>query len=66
MGIWPILPVHSSLLSRAGWNLLDVIVVAASLLSLGTSFLNLNVVRMLRAVRVLRLFGRVKSLKKVL
>jgi hypothetical protein len=50
---------------HAGWNLLDVFVVVASLLSLGNSFLNLNVIRMLRAVRAIRIFGRVDALKKV-
>ncbi len=45
---------------------MDVVVVASSLASLGASFLNLNVIRMLRVMRVIRLFGRVKALKKVL
>jgi hypothetical protein len=49
----------------AGWNLLDLFVVVSSLLSLGSSFLNLNVVRTLRAVRVIRIFGRIDALKKV-
>ena len=49
-----------------GWNLLDAIVVLVSAASLGpNSLLNMTVIRMLRALRVVRLFGRVESLKKV-
>ncbi len=48
-----------------GWNVLDAIVVIVSVVSLGpNSLLNMTVIRMLRALRVLRLFGRVESLKK--
>jgi hypothetical protein len=54
------------LTNSAGWNILDIVVVASSLVSLGTSFLNLNIIRMLRAMRVIRIFGRVNALKKVL
>ncbi len=54
------------MLNSAGWNILDIVVVASSLVSLGASFLNLNIIRMLRAMRVIRIFGRVNALKKVL
>jgi hypothetical protein len=50
---------------RSYWNLIDVIVVLLSLASLSQSYLNVNVVRMLRAVRVVRLFGKVEALKRV-
>ena len=50
---------------RSGWNFVDVIVVLLSLASLSQSYLNVNVVRMLRAIRVVRLFGKVEALKRV-
>ena len=53
-------------LSAIGWNLLDVVVVFISIVSLGpNALLNMTVIRMLRTLRVVRLFGRVESLKKV-
>jgi hypothetical protein len=59
------LPLHHI---EAGWNLLDLVVVLVSTASLGPNSLlnNMTVIRMLRALRVVRLFGRVESLKKVL
>ena len=50
---------------RSYWNLIDVAVVLLSLASLSQSYLNVNIVRMLRAVRVVRLFGKVEALKRV-
>ena len=50
---------------RSGWNLVDVIVVLLSLASLSQGYLNVIVVRMLRAVRIVRLFGKVEALKRV-
>ena len=50
---------------RSGWNLVDVVVLLLSLASLSQSYLNVNVVRMLRAVRIVRLFGKVEALKRV-
>ena len=50
---------------RSYWNLIDVAVVLLSLASINQSYLNVNVVRMLRAVRVVRLFGRIEALKRV-
>jgi hypothetical protein len=50
----------------AGWNILDSAVVLTSVASLGPTFLNLTGIRVLRALRVIRLFGRIESLKKVL
>ncbi len=50
---------------RSGWNLVDVIVVLLSLASLSQGYLNVNVVRMLRAIRIVRLFGKVEALKRV-
>ena len=53
-------------LSAIGWNLLDVVVVFISIVSLGpNALLNMTVIRMLRTLRVVRLFGRIESLKKV-
>ncbi len=49
----------------AGWNILDTAVVVSSLLALNETFINLNVARMLRAMRIIRLFGRINSLRKV-
>ena len=53
-------------MESVGWNILDIVVVTSSVVSLGASFLNLNIIRMLRAMRVIRLFGRVDALKKVI
>ncbi len=50
---------------RSTWNLVDVVIVLLSFASLSQSYLNVNVVRMLRAVRVVRLFGKVEALKRV-
>ncbi len=48
-----------------GWNIFDFIVVALSLVALGPVNIPLNVIRSLRAFRVIRLFGRLKGLKNI-
>jgi hypothetical protein len=48
-----------------GWNQLDFIVVTLSLVSLGPVSMPINVIRVMRAFRVIRLFGRLKSLKNI-
>mmetsp|Transcript_67340 Transcript_67340/g.179747 ORF Transcript_67340/g.179747 Transcript_67340/m.179747 type:complete len:641 (-) Transcript_67340:424-2346(-) len=47
------------------WNMLDFVVVSFSLISLALSRSS-SVVRILRALRVIRIFGRVKSLRKII
>ena len=51
--------------ARDGWNQLDVVVVTASLVALGPVNMPVNVIRVMRAFRVIRLFGRMKSLKDI-
>ncbi len=48
------------------WNLLDLLVVALSLAALGPIDLPMSVLRMLRVFRVIRLFGRMKGLRKMI
>mmetsp|Transcript_37891 Transcript_37891/g.100841 ORF Transcript_37891/g.100841 Transcript_37891/m.100841 type:complete len:203 (+) Transcript_37891:523-1131(+) len=48
------------------WNWLDVFIVTMSILSLIVTNQPTGIVRILRALRVIRLFGRVKSLKKII
>jgi hypothetical protein len=48
-----------------GWNIFDFIVVAMSLVALGPVKVPVNVIRSLRAFRVIRLFGRLKGLKNI-
>ena len=48
------------------WSLLDAFIVAMSLMSLIVTNQPTGIVRILRALRVIRLFGRVKSLKKII
>ena len=52
---------------RNGWNLLDLIIVAMSLVDLGGP-LNIPewLVRLMRAFRIVRLFGRVPELTKMI
>ncbi len=52
---------------RNGWNLLDLIIVAMSLVDLGGP-LNIPewLVRLMRAIRIVRLFGRVPELTKMI
>ncbi len=52
--------------ARSAHNLFDLAVVALSLASLGPLDLPVSVLRMTRAVRVVRLFGRLRSFKRIL
>jgi hypothetical protein len=49
-----------------GWNQLDVVVVSLSLAALGPVTMPANAIRVVRALRVVRLFGRMKSLRNIL
>ena len=49
-----------------GWNLLDLVVVASSLIGLAPVDLPVSLILSLRAVRVVRLFGKIKSIRKML
>jgi hypothetical protein len=49
-----------------GWNQLDVVVVSLSLMALGPVTMPANVMRVVRALRVVRLFGRMQSLRNIL
>ncbi len=51
---------------RDGWNMLDLVIVAISLIGLAPVDLPVSLVLSLRAIRVVRLFGKVKSLRKML
>ena len=48
-----------------GWNLFDSVVVALSLVALGPIDMPVNVLRSLRAFRVIRLFGRMGTLRDI-
>ncbi|EKX55140.1 hypothetical protein GUITHDRAFT_98923 [Guillardia theta CCMP2712] len=51
----------------SGWNLFDIFIVAGSLLVFAVENLpGVNVLRMMRAFRVVRLFGRLKSLRLII
>jgi hypothetical protein len=49
-----------------GWNILDTMVVLASLIALGPFQLPVTILRLLRAGRVVRLFGKLRELKRML
>ena len=51
---------------RSGWNILDFITVAISLVGLAPVGLPVSLILSIRAIRVVRLFGKIKSLKKML
>jgi voltage-gated sodium channel len=53
---------------RDGWSIFDTIVVAASLATLfaGNSSATLTIFRMLRAFRVLRIFGRLRAIRSII
>ncbi len=53
---------------RSGWNLLDLVIVLMSIIDLGGPALNIPawLVRLMRAVRIVRLFGRVPALTKMI
>jgi voltage-gated sodium channel len=48
------------------WNFFDVIVIVLSLIALALADLPINVLRLVRAFRVFRLFGRMQALKNIL
>jgi hypothetical protein len=48
------------------WNILDTLVVMASLIALGPFQLPVTILRLLRAGRVVRLFGKLRELKRML
>jgi hypothetical protein len=48
------------------WNILDTVVVFASLIALGPIQLPVAALRLLRAFRVVRLFGKLRALKRML
>ena len=49
-----------------GWNWLDAVIVLMSLIDTGVSNIPDWLVKLMRAFRVIRLFGRVKALKKMI
>jgi hypothetical protein len=49
-----------------GWNVFDSVVVALSLVALGPIAMPINVLRSLRAFRVVRLFGRMSALRNII
>ena len=51
---------------RDSWHILDLVTVAVSLVGLAPIGLPVSLILSLRAVRVIRLFGKIKSLKKML
>jgi voltage-gated sodium channel len=51
---------------QSGWNWLDLFIVTMSLLDFGPFNNPLWLVRLMRAFRVVRLFGRVKELTKMI
>ena len=65
-----LLNMHANLLGDFlnGWSLFDLTVVSISLFTFFSTNTNVpvNVFRLLRAFRVLRLFGRLKSIKKII
>ena len=51
---------------KNGWNWLDAVIVLMSLIDIGISNIPDWLVKLMRAFRVIRLFGRVKALKKMI
>ena len=49
-----------------GWNWLDFVIVSTSLVAYGDSSIPDWLVKLMRAVRVIRLFGRIKALKTMI
>jgi hypothetical protein len=47
------------------WSMLDAYVVLMSLVALGPVDIPITILRLMRAFRVIRLFGRLKALKKM-
>ncbi len=51
---------------RNGWNWLDVVIVLLSFIDFGSLSVPDSLVRLMRALRVVRLFGRVRELTKMI
>jgi hypothetical protein len=51
---------------KNGWSLLDLVVVCMSWVALTEAALPVSLVRLIRAFRVIRLFGRFKVLRKTI
>ncbi len=51
--------------ARNGWNWLDVVIVLLSFIDFGSLSVPDSLVRLMRALRVVRLFGRVRELTKI-
>jgi hypothetical protein len=51
---------------RSGYNLVDTVVVLLSLLALGPINVPISILRVVRAFRVVRIFGRLRSLKNII
>jgi hypothetical protein len=51
---------------RSGYNLVDTAVVFLSLLALGPLNVPVSILRVVRAFRVVRIFGRLRSLKNII
>ena len=49
-----------------GYNIIDLIAISFSLAALGPLNVNFSVLRLIRACRVIRVFGRFKSLKAII
>ena len=52
---------------RSGWNIFDLATVSLSLLALalGSNKLPVNIIRSVRAFRILRVMGKLQSLKNI-
>ena len=48
------------------WNALDVVIIILSLVALGPINIPISILRLVRAFRVIRLFGRMRALKRIL
>ncbi len=48
------------------WSMLDLFIVVMSLVALGPVGIPVTVLRFMRAFRVIRLFGRMRALKKMI
>ena len=55
-----------SLFFHSGYNVVDLIAITLSLIALGPLNINFSVLRLIRACRVVRIFGRFKSLKAII
>ena len=51
---------------RNGWNIIDFVIITISLISLAPVGIPPNLALSIRAIRVIRIFGKIPSLKKLL